>query len=177
MAPAAVAQGALPESVRGCAAIDDDGKRLACYDAAVSLADAQVAKATEARKIAAAERAKVLAEKVEADRLVALAADEKAKVDNFGVGSVDVQDRPASAIAAAKSELENLEATVTSVFYTPTKKLLLALDNGQIWRQTDSSSSPLMRVGDKVEIKKGILGGFRMKLLRQKRMLEVLRFR
>jgi hypothetical protein len=171
----AFGQAALPKSISACAAIDDDAKRLACYDAAVSTVDAQVAKATEARKIAAVARAKAEAEKAESDRLVALAAADKAKVDNFGVATVAKEDRPAS--VTTKSELESLEAAVTSVFYTADKKLILALDNGQIWRQTDSSSSPLVRAGDKVEVKKGILGGFRMKLLRHKRMLDVLRFR
>jgi hypothetical protein len=170
----ASAQTALPEKLKSCAVVEEDAKRLACYDAAISDIDATVAAATQARKQAAGVRAKQLAEKTEADRLAAVANAEKTKVDNFGIGSV-----PKSARAAAplNVDLDLLEGSITKVFYSATKKVVVALDNGQIWRQTSSDSTPILRVGDKVEIKRGILGSFRLKFLKQGRVVDVLRVR
>jgi hypothetical protein len=170
----AFAQSALPDKLKSCAMVEDDSKRLACYDAAISDIDATVAAATQARKQASILKTKQLAEKAEADRLAALATAEKAKVDNFGIGSVPKEARTA---APLNSEIDSLEGSITEILYTGSKKVVIALDNGQMWRQTSSESTPILRVGDKVEIKRGILGSFRLKFLKQGRMVDVLRVR
>jgi hypothetical protein len=170
----AFGQAALPKSISACAAIDDDAKRLACYDSAVSAIDLATAQTMEARKVAAQVRTKAAAEKAEADRVAALAAAEKAKVDNFGAVSVPKTLRPASESAV---DIDNLEAAIAEFFYSPSKALIVVLDNGQMWRQKDSESMPPIRAGDKVRIQKRMISGFRMTFIRQKRTIDVTRFK
>ena len=60
------------------------------------------------------------------------------------------------------SELpETLVAIVSSIKKDPYKKYIVSLDNGQIWKQTDSVYLRL-KVGGKVLIKRGALNSFFM---------------
>lgn len=52
--------------------------------------------------------------------------------------------------------------------------MLITLDNGQVWKQVDSSSLRL-RVGDAVEIERASLGSFMLKKQGSKRSMRVSR--
>lgn len=83
-------------------------------------------------------------------------------------------NEPASAPAAASAEenfgreaqaaadqIEKLYATVTSVDKDARKKLIVTLDNGQVWRQTDTSSVRI-KEGQTIYVERGALGSFYM---------------
>ncbi|WP_340680991.1 hypothetical protein [Paraglaciecola sp.] len=59
----------------------------------------------------------------------------------------------------AKEEIENIVAHVTSVDHNLRKKLVVSLDIGQIWEQTDGTNMRL-REGDSISLERGALGSF-----------------
>ena len=56
-------------------------------------------------------------------------------------------------------QIEQIEATVADVRMSATRKMTVALDNGQVWRQLDSKPLSL-ESGDGVIIRKASLGSF-----------------
>jgi hypothetical protein len=174
-ASAAAAQTSLDPFTR-CAAIPTDAERLACYDAAVSALSAEQARiVAERQRLAAEAKAKAEAQaraKAEADAKAQAEADAKARVAAFGAESM-----PAAARAQDTGELETLRVKVAEALMNPLGYVTLILDNGQIWRQSEAASLPPIRPGDIVEIKRGMIGGFRLTFERQKRTIRVTRFR
>ena len=69
---------------------------------------------------------------------------------------------PAAAPTTERQELPSLSARVTALRHDPTGALVIELDNGQQWRQTSGSSSPLLEVGHEVTITRAALNSFRM---------------
>jgi hypothetical protein len=61
----------------------------------------------------------------------------------------------------AVTESGDTYATITEVRETVPNRVIVTLDNGQIWRQTASASYPL-RVGHLVRIYRGAMGGDRL---------------
>jgi hypothetical protein len=59
-------------------------------------------------------------------------------------------------------ELKPLRARVTALGHDASGALIVDLDNGQQWRQTSGSSSPLLEVGHEVTITRAALNSFRM---------------
>jgi hypothetical protein len=58
------------------------------------------------------------------------------------------------------SELEQLQAQVTKVSTKPHGELVVTLENGQVWTETQTSSGARVKAGDRVTIKPGALGSF-----------------
>ncbi len=173
MSGSVFAQAGLPEKLKACSAIADDAQRLSCYDQSVASLDAEAAKMATQRKALAETRAREAAAKAEADRKTAEAQAAQAKTDAFGAVGLPDDKRP-----AAKTEsIDELESTIDEIFYSPTKEIILVLENGQMWRQTDQSPVGAVRKGDKVIIKKKTISGFRLSLVRQKRAIDVRRYR
>jgi hypothetical protein len=54
-------------------------------------------------------------------------------------------------------------------------RVLITLDNGQVWRQVDSSSLRL-RVGDAIEIERASFGSFMLQKTGSKRSMRVSRY-
>jgi len=74
-------------------------------------------------------------------------------VDNFGKPILQTIER---------NEVESLTAQVASVKKSRRGKLIITLDNGQVWQQTDSKSI-LMQAGKTVVLEKGLLGAYFLK--------------
>ncbi len=79
----------------------------------------------------------------------------------------------------AKREFRTREgATVVDFALSKNGKLVLVLDNGQVWKQrsADWQTVPLSK-GDKpqVEVHRGTISGYRMKFIKQKRTITVSR--
>jgi hypothetical protein len=174
---AVLAQPALTDDLRVCLAITQDTARLACYDEKVGRLDASAAKVANDRKEAAAKQAREAAAKAEADRKAAEALAAKQKVDAFGAEGIPVAKRDENAAAGKDDSVDELEAVITDVFYSSSQDLVVSLENGQMWRQTDGMSLPPVRSGDKVLIKKRMLSGYRMTLVRQRRTIDIKRYR
>jgi hypothetical protein len=169
----AAAQTGFTDKMKSCANLADDRARLACYDAAVAGIDAEAAKAATERKRQAEVRAQELAAREEADRKAAAAKAEQAKVNAFGAEALPADLKPDS-----KTEsIDELEGAVSEVFYSPLKEIIVVLENGQMWRQSDTTRVGTVKKGDKVLIKKRTLSGYRMTFVRQKRSIDIKRFR
>ena len=167
------------ESSRGaeCAAIDDPGGRLACYDAAfprpgrTGIADTVVpadavrggqaapAPAPAATPVAAAPGAAVAAAAAGAGgtTATAAAAAPAATEDKFGLSERQRAEREPK---PQKPPANALTAAVTAVRKLPSGYLLIDLDNDQQWQQIESMPNLYLRVGDRVTIRKAALGSF-----------------
>lgn len=165
LSTAAAAQS--PELLR-CAAVADNEARLACYDKAVA------GMSTEARAISerrATETARLQREKAEADRRAAEAARAAAEAKR----RAEFGDLRAQQDEATKIDIRQIETGIDEVFNTQTGLAVFLLENGQLWRQETAQSLPIVRKGDKVIIKKGLLGSFNMTLVGKNRTFTVIR--
>lgn len=140
-----------------CAAKVDDAERLACYDAAAAALSAEARAVAErrerARRALAEERA---------------AAEAKARADRFGSEGLRI---------GGEERLDRLSAALAETFSDRGGRLLFLLDNGQMWRQTEGLALPPLRAGDRVEIRRGALGGYLLSVPRVKRTVAVVRMR
>lgn len=114
----------------------DDVERLRCYDEL-----SQISKTLAIGKPVA---------NVSSEELLQLSTvDQAAKIENFGLSDK----------LKAKDEIETVVALVTKIEHDLRKKLIVTLDIGQIWQQTDGATM-LIREGDTVSLDRGALGSF-----------------
>ncbi|WP_448585590.1 hypothetical protein [Thermaurantiacus sp.] len=165
-AAAAAAQGAaVPlERLLSCARIDDEAKRLACFDAEVAERSAE-AKRLQAERAAAA-RARAEAEAAAAAQ-AARAAEAERRL-RFGGEALG---------GPAEARIESIEATITETFMDRSKLLVFVLDNGHVWRQTDGGFSQLLKPGTRVVVRRGRLGGYMLEIAGRNRLVPVRRIR
>lgn len=164
--PAATAiADSLQDELRVCRSLTDDQARLICYDAAVD----------RSRKSSAGRPAPARAEPAPVAATAAGSAAAVNQIDRedlFGKSGDEVQ-REVEAAAGAE-QMDSLSATVTKLQKYTYDKVLITLDNGQVWKQVDSSSLRL-RVGDAVDIERASLGSFMLKKKGSKRSMRVSR--
>lgn len=161
---AASAQAVDADALVRCAGIGEDAKRLACYDEAVSRLGERVRAAEEKRRAEAAKIAKRRAED-EAKR-----SQDKFGAENVGVAKADeLYDvrRP-----------DKLEAKVVEVLTSGTTgEAVFVLDNGQMWRQDGGLRLPPIKAGEAVRLDRGIVGGYKLTIVRRGRSVAVKRMR
>lgn len=127
-----------------CAAVSDATERLACYDRAIG-------------------RAKAIAE-------VNVAEREEARREEFGLNSVQREDRAQQdelpKAVGIEGDVQQIDAIVSNAYTdTRTGYRLFILDNGQIWQE--SSKGTLRRPpanGAAIEIRRGGIGGFQLRV-------------
>ncbi|WKT61953.1 hypothetical protein Q2E61_07075 [Microbulbifer thermotolerans] len=71
---------------------------------------------------------------------------------------------------------DTIEAAIADISKTAYNKALITLDNGQVWRQNDSTRLT-WKVGDAVVLERGLLGSFFMKQADGGRKIRVKRIR
>jgi len=126
-------------SLRACAAITSDGERLACYDR-------EMAKLVPAAAGAAA-----------ASPSATIAAPLSPE-QRFGLSPAQAD---AKVSQTSESEpLPALEARVSAVRNITNGRILIDLDNGQVWRQVDTDVTFRLRSGDAVIIKRNSFGSY-----------------
>lgn len=132
-----VAAETLSEGFRKCSTCQDRDARLDCFDAEVArLLNAQ----TQNAQMSNARMANVSAG---SDR-------------NFGVtGSVLAQQQ-----AKQNTQPTEVTARVTEVSTRPRGELVITLDNGQIWQQTQAGTNVRVRADDVVTIRAGALSSY-----------------
>lgn len=146
----AFAQSADPESaLQACLGIASDKERLTCYDATMG-------------------RAKTVASTPDLPEPKPVVTPEQV----FGAESLR---RPKEVREAEQAQ--TLEATIEEILTAARGELVLILSNGQIWRQNEVQTLPPVKVGDPVEIKRGVLGSYRMTLKKQYRTINVRRIK
>lgn len=117
---------------RACLAIDDDAKRLACYDTAFDRAPAPAA----------------------------ATAAVPAQAEEFGMN--DRLRREKESEEAQASAPQKIQATVTTATRTAQGYFNVTLDNGQKWITTETAPARSFRQGDVVTIRRASFGSFLM---------------
>lgn len=148
----ALSQAASTKAIYDCAAISDDTARLNCYDAAVGI----LKSAEEAGEITTVSRSDV--EKVQRESFgFSIPSLPKLALPKLGAGKDKVDDN---------GQLAAVNFAVASIRRDPYKKIILTLENGQIWRQTDSNTVSFSRRRGVKEatIKRAAMGSFKIKL-------------
>jgi hypothetical protein len=137
----------------GCAALEDDRARLACYDAGSRHVGAGQAQPQAQRD--------AVAPKPSASPTVASAATTGTAaardVDTFGWSASKMQ----------ASQLENgvLKARIAKVDAAGVGRWAVTLDNGQRWEQRESGAVPRRpQAGDEAQIEEAALGSFLLRV-------------
>lgn len=148
-----------PAELLACANVQDNFARLACYDRLNPPRGAMAAQAAEAPKAAPAPApapvhppaaaAAVAAAPVAAPTISASSAEAE-----FGLSERARRDQN------ERAEVDHIVAKVASVSERPRGELLLKLDNGQTWTQTERRLGTLIKEGETVTISRGALGSF-----------------
>jgi hypothetical protein len=173
MVPVATASAnALHDELRVCRDLPDDDARLICYDTAVdrSRQSGYISPAATSEKPPSA----ALAKPAGAPGTAAAtgAAVELSQEDLFGKTGDEVGRTVEEATGSER--IDSLSATVTKLQQYSYNKVLITLDNGQLWRQIDTSNLRL-RAGDAVVIERAALGSFMLKKQGSKRSMRVSR--
>ena len=144
----APAPAAVLKAVDACRTIGDDKARLACFDSAA----AQLATAQAKGDVVVVDR-----EQVQAARREAF---------GFNLPKLSVLGRLAGQADAGKAdeaEDDSATFTVTTASQGGDGRWTLIMDNGMVWRQTNSTVGAMtIRKGDKAEVRKGMLGAYFM---------------
>jgi hypothetical protein len=147
------------QSFIGCAKITDNERRLACFDSVTKNANgANVVQASphqvEVRK--------------------------EQEIADFG--KTQLRESPIKKAREKQKkeedkELKEIRLKVEKFIYTVSKKFVLFMDNGQIWKQKDGGRIRLPKGEFEVKIKKGMLGGYNMIVPTKKTFIKVKRLK
>ena len=143
---------------RACMQLTDDQARLACYD-------------DYAQRLSSSEDPVKSAAQQEADfgkrpGVAGVEAVKSAAQQEAGFG------KPPE---VAAQELDHIQASISKVQIKRHGKRLLTLDNGQVWVQLDSRTTPRFREGDSIIIKRAAFGSFLLKPVDSNRTIRVKR--
>ena len=168
MSGAHAADGNSPQQ---CAAIGDDGERLACYDRIFRAPAAPAPAAAGASSIAAGATATAAVAQptktgaaTDAATVVAPAAATAATPavavpqDDFGL--TEAAKRAREPEESREKLPESISGTVEKVVRRPAGEFVVTLENGQVWTQLQVEPRARISVGDTVTIKKAALGSY-----------------
>lgn len=157
----ASAQADIHQSLLDCKQLTDNSARLSCYDRLAATFGSQAASAGVAVPGAVAPGTAVLGAAVPgvaapgASAPAAVVPTPATATPSAEVIEADfgkTQSRPSD-------QVEQLQATVKSLSRNKMRKMLITLENGHIWRQTEDDSIQL-KAGDSVTIEKASFGSF-----------------
>ncbi len=151
---AKIAGGAeLPAELIACRTLASSVARLDCYDQFV---DAQTASPSQAAKPRTAENPAPVAPTAAA-ATTAASVPKLSPEDLFGKGETEL--RQSVQEATDTEEIDRIEAIVVEVRKTKSGKVVITLDNGQVWVQADSSRARVS-IDDKVTIRRRSFGSY-----------------
>ena len=146
----------LPQAIASCKTIDDDTRRLACFDAIQSPPEKRLTASENSQKNPqkpVARSAEMAPDKQVSD----VSEQARARRDERK------QTRPPADFGlppkTVEEEIDEVTATITQLGETARGKLLITLDNGMQWQQKDSQPMRL-DTGMEVTIESGFLGAF-----------------
>ena len=151
----ASAQADIHQSLLDCKQLTDNSARLSCYDRLAATFGSQAASADVAVPGAVASGTAVPEAAAPASAPAAVVATPATVAPSAEVIEADfgkTQSRPSD-------QVEQLQATVKSLSRNKMRKMLITLENGHIWRQTEDDSIQL-KAGDSVTIEKASFGSF-----------------
>ncbi|WP_119679192.1 hypothetical protein [Indioceanicola profundi] len=174
---APVAQAAPADAVLACTGVADAAERLACFDRTVPALRGAAPSVQAARPPAAPTPPAVAAapaERFGAEQLPQARAEaESAEVAAKGFGAEQLARTRGSGEGEEPEELTAKVAKLGTVPDQPSR-LLITLDNGQVWAQRESKQFQL-KAGDTVVIKPAILGSYKLTRAGSKLILKVRR--
>lgn len=140
LTPISTAETINTDVIFACTDLSDNAERLACFDTAVSKFKA----AEDAGEVQTFTKEDVSRER---KRNFGLA------IPSFNFGKDPSKD----------AGLDKLLVNVVSIDQDPFKKLKITLENGQVWKQTDSRRVSIRNI-ETAEIRKAALGSYKIKL-------------
>ncbi len=179
---AAILEAEEVKEFRGCAAIDEDADRLACYDRTMTRLlfsdNTSTQQSAEAAPAPLAEQIAPMAESApSAEQIAAVAEPTSRSMASVAINPAGANeqtfDLPKDApepddIATADGEpdLSSAEDQFTAIVTEVTRgargEHVVVLENGQVWVEEFASTYFPVEAGDSVAIKKGWLSGYRL---------------
>ncbi len=147
-----------------CTALQDDARRLECFDNATAepQPSAELNETAAGPPVEAAEPASVATapnEPAEVAPAAVALLPALSPVEEFGMNAT-LEAQSANKDQTAK--LTEMIALVTHVRERLYGELVVTLDNGQVWTEKDSEYGFRIKEGDTITIRRGRLGGYRM---------------
>lgn len=147
----------IHQSLLDCKQLTDNSARLSCYDRLAATFVSQEASAVvsvpgTAVPGTAAEAVAPASAPAAVTSVVATPATATPSAEVIAADFGKTQSRPSD-------QVEQLQATVKSLSRNKMRKLLITLENGHTWRQTEDDSIQL-KAGDSVTIEKASFGSF-----------------
>ena len=164
------------EAVGHCAGIADAQARLACYDKI-----APRVKDTLATPPPSLSRAPTAEEQrswfgFDLSGLFGAAPEQQTTPAEFGANKLPETHEKEEVVA---QELDSISAGVTDYSYTPFRKFIVFLDNGQVWRQiegdVDIATFKKVPKDNKVNISRGLIGSYNLTINGSARTYKVTR--
>jgi len=163
---AAIAQ-PVPASLEACVRITEDSHRLACFDREIAALSGgggsagAASKGTTSKGAATKATASAGAGAASATAPVAttpsVTPEQKMGLSPEGVHKLEVEKGISPAEAKPPQELA---AHLASVSHNSAGRAVFTLDNGQVWRQSETRAHFEAHAGDAVKITHGALGSF-----------------
>jgi hypothetical protein len=152
-------------NVIACGSVRGDKARLRCFEAASpALSQAFPAAVTAAQARIEAAR---IAAKDEAKEEFGLSPEDARADDPFEEKAFGAEDLPRIATSDEDDDagdVQSIEAAVSDIGKSVTGRIIVILDNGQVWRQIDGDkATPYIRKkvdGVKATVKRGALGSY-----------------
>lgn len=159
---------AVAPTLQGCAAIENPEERLACYDTLAGHLSADTVQSNDAAPKAADSVASKVDTIVPAvpvstptEPTVGPAPDSEA---SFGLGNKQKEN-----------QLDKLQLKWTKKMQDAHDKWVIFMENGQVWRQTDTTAFSFNNPEQRVVISRGIMGSFFLKEPEGSRRIRVMR--
>ena len=140
------------EPFRNCGTITEGPARLACFDEALSGAEAAQQTRRERRRRRTVEDFGLSATQIE-ERY----DQELSRVQESGGDAADVA-------GLAPPEPESVTSVIAETFVDGTRRRVFLFENGQIWREGSNSTLRRVRVGSTATVSQGGIGGFRLRV-------------
>jgi len=160
----------LADALIDCRALASAVARLDCYD---QLADTQTATTNQATQTGTVERAAPTAAAIETAATATMESTADASQEAF-FGKNEAEIRKSARESAGTTEIDQMDARVSEVRKSATGKAIITLDNGQVWKQIDSSRLRLSS-DDQVTIRRASLGSFMLYKTGSKSLMRVKR--
>ena len=138
-------------TIEDCIKIEENEKRLACFDLVTEAAN-KINEEPEAAKISKSQR-KTIAQRV------------KDQVKDFGLTKKE------------KKEVLEITSKITRLKLQNNYNLLVVLDNGQTWRSVEKIRRVRLKEGQTVTISEGFVSGYSLKVVDKKIAIRVKRIK
>ncbi|MBL4895033.1 MAG: hypothetical protein JKY59_09255 [Emcibacter sp.] len=153
-----VAQAGPFQSILDCKEITEDAKRLACFDAA--------------------------SQRMINDRTAGLKVEKNRPTKEDQVASFGKSQLRSSPVKAVREKeikqeknLSHVTLTVKKIAYTKSKKVVIFMKNGQVWKQKEGGKIRLPKGEFEVEIRRGAIGGYNMTVPNKRSFIRVKRLK